>query len=113
MSQLSLYQVQSTVEFVQDIEYTASDGLTATYTGEIVAGKRHGRGALSFANGVLHNGEWKDDKMNGRGTLINADGSAWECEWKDGKMNGLGTYIPANGSSYKGIWIDGNFEKKV
>ena len=38
----------------------------ATYTGSYVDGKRCGVGTMTFPNGDVYQGEWKDNKARGR-----------------------------------------------
>ncbi len=40
-----------------------------------VAGKRHGYGVYSYADGGRFEGEWIDDKVHGRGVSIYASGN--------------------------------------
>lgn len=60
------------------------------YEGEFKAGKRDGRGVLTWKDGGTYTGEFKDDAFNGQGKRVKADNS-WsdEGEYRDGKlMNG-------------------------
>ena len=59
------------------------------YEGDLVAGKAHGRGVYTLANGNRYDGEFKDDKMNGRGVKTFANGSPKQAgQWKDGNFLG-------------------------
>ena len=51
----------------------------------------HGRGKLSWVDGSLYEGEWKNDMSNGKGRLIHSDGDVYEGEWVDGMAHGQGT----------------------
>ncbi len=46
MSEQLTKQEESTVKFVRDYKFTYSDGTFATYTGEMLGDKFHGRGTL-------------------------------------------------------------------
>ena len=57
-----------------------------TYTGERnSAGKPHGQGTYTFADGATYTGEWKDGDPHGQGTATRPDGDTYTGEWKDGK----------------------------
>jgi hypothetical protein len=51
----------------------------ATYQGEVRAGKRHGRGAMSFDDSpAVYEGDWADGMRHGRGVLyFNAERTAF------------------------------------
>lgn len=44
------------------------------YEGNILDGKRHGKGRLMWACGAVYEGEWEEDKLSGYGTLTWASG---------------------------------------
>lgn len=79
----------------------------AFYDGGMINGYLSGYGKISFTNGDVYEGEFKDDKMNGQGRYTWHNGDIYEGEWKDGKMNGYGKYIFANGDVYEGERKDG------
>jgi len=70
------------------------------YVGEIVSGKPHGQGTLTFPDGSKYVGEWKNGKHHGQGTYTFHDGVKWVGVWiksepwnitkydKDGKIYG-------------------------
>ena len=55
--------------------------------------KRNGHGTLTYADGNVYDGEFKDDDMNGRGTFTYADGGVYTGEFKDDLYHGHGTYM--------------------
>lgn len=63
-------------------------------------------GKMTYANGDIYEGEWKDSQKNGHGKYIWTDGDVYEGEWKDGMRNGQGKYTYANGNVYEGEWKD-------
>ena len=80
----------------------------ASYSGEYRDGKRHGRGAFTFANfASRYEGEYRDDKQHGRGTFFYRSGSRYEGAWRDDERHGHGTYTFAGGNRYEGAWRDG------
>jgi hypothetical protein len=42
-------------------------GDAGTYTGDLVAGKRHGKGKMVYDSGNTYEGEFKDGEINGKG----------------------------------------------
>jgi len=64
---------------VREMTYPNGD----VYYGAYKNDKRHGHGGMKYANGNYYNGEWKDDEIS---KFTNADGSiAYNGWWKDGK----------------------------
>jgi hypothetical protein len=51
-------------------------------------------GTITFANGDIYVGEWRDNKRNGQGTYTFANGDKYVGEYKDDKRNGQGTLMP-------------------
>ncbi len=90
-------------------EMTYPDG---RYIGEIVNGKRHGKGTMYYSeedefNRVKYEGEYKDDKRHGKGVFTWKDGQKYDGEWKDDNRHGHGVYTWPNGTKYDGEWKDG------
>lgn len=82
------------------------------YVGQIVDGKRHGRGVFTWTNGSKYDGEWANGKCNGKGVYTWADGDRYEGEWLDNKFNGSGILTRKDGSRYAGEWKGGLFNGK-
>ena len=83
------------------------------YTGQVVNGKRHGKGRITWPSGDIYEGDWKDDKRTGKGKKIWANGDIYEGDWKDGVCTGKGKYTWGKdskwaGDIYEGDWKDGN-----
>ena len=104
-----------------------------SYIGEVLNGKRHGRGMLIYRDRSIYEGEFKDDKKDGQGKfiytkvsrfdyyegefkegnrdgqgkLIYKNGSIYEGQFKDDKKDGQGKLIHKDGSIYEGCWIRG------
>jgi hypothetical protein len=105
-----------------------------TYEGEWVAGKRHGQGLLTLANGDVYGelrgreregaftaasslliylvllccaeGSWQQGSKHGQGRFQWADGSCYEGAWEQDGMRGQGCFLFANKDSYTGAWLD-------
>ncbi len=72
----------ATEESIYYGEVTYPNG--ATYKGDFMGSKRHGKGIHTSPNGAKYVGEFKDDKRNGHGTLTFSDGRKQEGNWKNG-----------------------------
>lgn len=88
------------------------------YTGDWKDGKKHGFGALVYANGSKYEGEWRDGMRHGRGVYWVVEGSngsgklrkQYAGEWASDKRCGVGTLFYPNGARYEGFWVDNNRE---
>tara|TARA_Y100000310_G_scaffold75263_1_gene71527 strand:- start:3275 stop:3694 length:420 start_codon:yes stop_codon:yes gene_type:complete len=78
---------------------TYPDG--TVYEGEFKNGKQHGNGTMTFLDGDIYEGEFKDDKWYGKGKLIYSDGVV-KGEWKDDKIQNINEITLSNGDVYKG-----------
>jgi len=65
---------------------------------------------MTYANGDLYQGEWKNDLPNGNGCFVNnATGTISDGEWVDNMMHGDGIQsidhgrVTYTGSFYKGL----------
>ena len=45
--------------------------------------------------------------MNGKGKITWVDGKVYEGEYKDDKKHGYGTFFWGDGRKYTGYWADG------
>ncbi|MBQ2920994.1 MAG: TIR domain-containing protein [Oscillospiraceae bacterium] len=76
------------------------------YVGQVVNGKRHGIGKLTWPDGDVYEGAWKDDKRTGKGKFTWPDGNVYEGDFVAGKITGKGKKVWANGDIYEGGWKD-------
>ena len=76
----------------------------AVYIGSWKNGVRDGHGLQRWNDNSYYEGEWSSDKANGFGKLVHGDGDIYEGEWTDDKAFGHGTYIHKNGAKYIGEW---------
>ena len=106
------------------------------YKGQVINGKRHGRGSFQDGNGnqfegdfrgdkiegfgtyktnegIEYVGEWKNDLQDGQGKEKWPDGSHYEGQYLQGVKNGKGKYVWEDGSVYTGQWNNGNMEGEV
>ncbi|KAG8432698.1 hypothetical protein GDO86_017080 [Hymenochirus boettgeri] len=83
----------------------------ATYEGRWLAGKPHGRGTLTWPDGRIYHGTFRNGLEDGYGEsrmpnkTLNKD-DRHLGHWKDGKMCGHGIYWYANGDVYEGCFQD-------
>ena len=72
----------------------------ATYSGTVnAAGKPHGRGVKTFANGNCYEGDFRDGLRHGKGTWSTTDGGRYEGDWVGSKQHGVGTLTSAGGGN--------------
>ena len=93
--------LNSEIKYVENLRIQ-----NATYTGEVLNGKRHGRGIQIWDDGAKYEGNWENDKSNGYGTFYHTDGDVYQGYWKNNRANGKGIYISSDGGRYEGYWID-------
>lgn len=79
----------------------------AIYRGELVTGKRVGRGIQSFTDGSKYTGYWANDLRSGKGLFVDSKGGLYFGEWSKDKLQGFGTYYESSGRRYTGIWKEG------
>ena len=52
--------------------------------------KRHGKGKMTYHNGVVYEGNWENGKRHGQGTLEYSNGDFYQGNWENGKRHGPG-----------------------
>lgn len=82
----------------------------ARYKGEMINGKRVGKGINRWENGDLYKGEWEKDLQHGSGWNIWVDGSNYVGGYKDSMKDGVGEYVWEDGTRYIGGWKDNNID---
>ena len=76
------------------------------YTGQVVNGKRHGFGKMTWPSGDVYEGDFDNDTIHGKGKYTFAKGTVFEGEWRDGKRTGWGKYIWSNGNRFEGELVN-------
>ena len=69
---------------------------------------KSGKGKMTYANGDIYEGDWKDGNISGKGKMTYANKDIYEGDWKDGKMSGKGKMSKTVDG--KQIVVEGNFE---
>ena len=70
------------------------------YVGDIINGKRTGKGTLTYINGDKYVGDFVDGSKSGKGTLYFSDGGTYEGDFLNDFANGKGTLTLRNGEKY-------------
>jgi hypothetical protein len=81
---------------------------THRYEGHTSGGKRHGKGAMTYASGSRYEGDWVDDRAHGKGVYVLKNGIRYQGEFAVGKMRGRGVKSWPSGARYEGEFVDGN-----
>ena len=63
---------------------------------------RNGYGKMTYEDGGVYEGEWKDDDFNGMGKYIWPSGSVYEGDFLDGVRSGYGKMVCDSGNAYEG-----------
>ena len=92
------------IAFDHDGERFFDDGVWCDYDGDTDERVcRHGTGEMTWEDGDLYVGEWKNHMIDGSGIFCNAnDGSTYEGEFKASKKDGKRNISFSNGDMYKG-----------
>lgn len=61
-------------------------GEKGKYIGQIVDGKKNGKGTFFSEKGQQYDGIWYNDKRSGPGILYDVDGTIYECFFSNGKL---------------------------
>jgi hypothetical protein len=82
---------------------------TARYTGDFVAGRKHGKGLKIWPNGDRYEGDFVNDQRQGQGTYRWGSASEWAGQRYVGayvadKRDGLGSYEWPDGRKLSGQW---------
>ena len=72
------------------------------YNGELVNGKKEGKGIMKYRNGDFYDGYWKNDLREGKGTLIKKKGDKYYGIWKNDKLEENVEIKFSNGDEYYG-----------
>ena len=80
----------------------------AEYRGEFRAGRKHGKGVKTWANGDRYEGEFFEDRIEGFGVYVFGRGpwagERYEGDYLADRRHGYGVYHWASGDVYSGPW---------
>ena len=78
------------------------------FIGQLVRGKKEGKGICYYKNGDKYDGNFKDDKKEGKGSFFyNEKGEIYQGNFANDYPNGIGKYFFKNGDRYEGMFKDG------
>ena len=86
--------------------------VTPSYSGEMINGKKEGRGTAIYTDGSKYVGEFKNDVRSGQGIWTDSRGDRYDGEWANDRRNGFGVYVDAKDGVSRGIWQEGNLVKR-
>ena len=72
------------------------------YSGEFVKGKLEGRGIMTYTNGRVYEGEFKNNAPDGLAVESYENGDKYIGKFSKGFKSGYGLYVYANGEIYEG-----------
>lgn len=86
-----------------------AEGATTRYAGDFVAGRRHGQGVQTWANGDRYEGAFVEDRREGQGEYVWGRTSEWagqryRGEFRADQRNGQGSYHWPDGRMLSGRW---------
>lgn len=73
----------------------------------------NGKGKLTFRDGRIQEGTFKDGMLNGKGKETYEDGAIVEAPFRKGLADGLGTLTETDGTVYTGMFEDGDLNGYV
>ena len=75
------------------------------YRGEMLDGKRHGKGSITYPDGASYEGDWHNDWRHGHGEYKYTDGTWYKGQWEMGNRQGEGLCTYADGNMFQGKWV--------
>ena len=75
------------------------------YRGEMLDGKRHGKGSITYPDGASYDGDWHNDWRHGHGEYKYTDGTWYKGQWEMGNRQGEGLCTYADGNMFQGSWV--------
>ena len=79
------------------------------FKGSFKDGKYSGEGSLILKGSHQFFGHFKEGKYDGFGVLYLNKGNKYIGNWKNDKRDGFGIMVTSEGSNYCGMWKEGNF----
>ena len=78
------------------------------FDGQMLDGKRNGKGRMVWASGQTYDGDWRDDVAVGEGAMSFVNGDRYQGQVKDGVPHGRGRMQFSNGDTF-----DGQFDRSI
>ena len=87
------------INIIKSQELSCENG---KYVGQVINGKREGKGTYYMKDGAKYQGDWIKDRREGQGIEYFNNGERYEGNFKAGMANGKGVYYHNNGNRYEG-----------
>lgn len=87
-------------------------GIFTLVIGYWVLGIVNGNGTMTYKNGTVYNGAWRNNQYYGTGVMNYNNGDSYDGAWADSKRSGQGCMVYKNGDIYNGSWINDNYHGK-
>ncbi|WP_205015365.1 hypothetical protein [Streptococcus porcinus] len=81
------------------------------YTGYVLNHRMNGKGQLTYGNGDIYSGEFRDGQFDGLGTYKASSGWSYSGHFKNGQADGKGILKAKNSKVYKGTFKQGIYQK--
>jgi hypothetical protein len=105
---LKPYVIVKKVEHDYNVRCTYYNG--DEYEGQMVDGKRHGRGIMKYyiSPGLysVYDGHWVNNIQSGYGIMLYANGSMYDGNWDNNMFSGYGKYKGIDNSTYEGSYFE-------
>lgn len=83
---------------------------TLRYNGYVIASKMNGQGTLTFENGDVYEGQFKNGIFHGKGTYTSTNGWVYTGEFKNGYAEGKGKLTTEGQATYEGTFKQGIYQ---
>lgn len=84
-----------------------SDDKDGLFSGEFLAGLRHGTGTMLYRDAGDYAGKWQAGARHGHGTMRYKDGSHYSGGWVDNASHGTGVLLSHGVGTYTGEFVGG------
>lgn len=88
-------------------------GARFMYTGNFIDDKMQGLGVLDWHDGKTYRGQFANNQMHGEGVMSWPDGTKYTGNYREGRKHGLGTVQYPTGSSYCGNFVKGKMHGEI
>lgn len=91
------------------IKWGEDGKLIMSYDGDVVKGKAHGKGVMTWPDGDRYEGDFVNGEMTGKGVLTCSEGDRYEGDFVNGERKGYGTFYRCDGTTQQGQWDNDAF----
>ena len=79
------------------------------YEGDLVNGKKEGKGKYKYKNGCIYEGFFKNNKKDGKGIFYYTNGDRYKGQFEKGFYQGNGIFYFHNGDRYEGEFVKNKY----